>query len=87
MIIRLFAVYDAVAKAFATPFVMRSDGEALRAFTQEVNNPASQLHASHADFSLHVLGEFDDATGVIVPGGSMLAKASSLFNPNVKEDV
>jgi len=87
MIMQIFAVYDAVAKAFATPFFMRSEGEALRAFASEVNNPGSQLHANHSDFSLHRIGEFDDASGEIVAGGKMLAKASSVLGPTQKEDV
>ena len=87
MITRMFAVYDGVATAFATPFFMRSDAEAIRAFGMEVNNPSSQLHRSHSDYTLHVLGEFDDASGEIVPGSKLIAKATALLTPVVKEDV
>ena len=52
MIVRMFAVYDGVARAFATPFFMRSDGEALRAFSSEVNNPQSSLNRNASDFTL-----------------------------------
>lgn len=87
MIMQMFAVYDAVAKAFATPFFMRSEAEALRAFASEVNNPQSQLHASHADYSLHLIGEFDDAGGVVVSNGKQLAKASAVLRPVSQEEV
>jgi len=87
MIVRMFAVYDGVARAFATPFFMRSDGEALRAFSSEVNNPQSSLNRNASDFTLHVLGDFDDSSGEFTSAPARLASAASLLVPVQKDDV
>ena len=88
MITRMYGVYDGVAKAFATPFFMRSDAEAIRAFSAEVNNPTSVLCQNRADFSLHLLAEFDDGSGEVVAAGKMLVKAAAVYlTPVEKEGV
>nr|QJB20497.1 MAG: nonstructural protein [Microvirus sp.] len=61
----LFSVYDAAVGAFIMPFFLRSKGEAIRAFSAEVNNPQSNFNKSPKDFTLFQLASFDDNTAEI----------------------
>jgi hypothetical protein len=81
----IYAVRDAVAGAFATPFVMRSDAEAIRAFTSEVNNPASMLGMHATDYALYELGWYEDDVGLIHNVGQeprLLVTAVSVKKPS-----
>ena len=61
-----YAVYDRKAEMFSQPFLEVKDGTAVRAVQDLVINQKDHAFAKHpSDFSLHRLGEFDDATGVI----------------------
>ena len=62
-----FTVFDSAVGAHIMPFFMRSNGEAVRAFTAEVNNPQSNIFKSPKDFTLLRIGTFDDNTGVFEP--------------------
>lgn len=62
MKLQLFSVYDRASCSFGRPFYVPSSGVALRSFTDEVNNPQSDLAKHPSDYELHELGEFDDAT-------------------------
>lgn len=67
MILRIFTVYDAAVNAFMTPFFARSKGEAIRSFTQAVNDEKSQFNANPSDYGLWYLGDFDDDSGSVTP--------------------
>lgn len=61
-----YAVYDRKAEMFSQPFLEVKDGTAVRAVQDLVINQKDHAFAKHPrDFSLHRLGDFDDATGVI----------------------
>jgi len=64
----LVSVFDSVAKIYGRPFVVQSEGSAVRAFSDEVNRKdgTDDLHKHPADFSLLSVGTFDDSTGEIV---------------------
>lgn len=59
----VFSVYDAAVKAFMQPFFSRSRGEAIRSFSDAVNDEKSNFNRHAADFSLHAFGSFDDNSG------------------------
>jgi len=64
----IVSVYDAVAEVFGRPFIVQSEGSAVRAFGDEVNRADGQedLHKHPGDFDLYVIGHFDDSTGQVV---------------------
>lgn len=66
MIFQIFAVEDLKANVIMTPFFMRSQGEALRAFTDLANNPDTMVGRHPSDFRLIRLGTFADDSGTIV---------------------
>lgn len=67
MIYQVYAVYDDAVKAFNTPLFFRAAGEALRSFTAAVNDEKSQLHVAAKDYAFFRLGEYDDASGTMIP--------------------
>lgn len=60
---KVFTIYDSKMEAYMNPFLMATKGQALRAFTDNVNDPQSQLNRHPEDFTLFEIGEYDDHTG------------------------
>lgn len=64
MIHYIFSVHDAKAELFNPAFYFPTQGMAIRAFTEQVNSPdAGMLYRHPEDFSLWILGTFDDSNG------------------------
>lgn len=65
MKLKMVAIYDSAAQAFARPFFVPAIGSALRSFRDEVNRPAEDnaVNSHPSDFELFELGEYDDGTG------------------------
>lgn len=63
----LVAVYDSAARAFLPPVVSPSEAMALRGWSNACNDPKSDFHRYPEDYSLHVIGEYDDGTGELLP--------------------
>lgn len=61
---RVFAVYDYKSEAYMQPFSMETTGQAIRAFSDSVNDPKSVWHRHPKDFVLYELGSFDDRQGI-----------------------
>lgn len=67
MILQIFSVYDSAVQAYFRPFFFTKQQEAVRAFADLSNDPKTHVHNHPQDFSLFVIGEFDDATGEVKP--------------------
>lgn len=67
MIKYIYSVFDNKAELFGNPFVMKTNGEALRAFKSLVNDKNTMPGQHPGDFVLLNLGKFDDTTGAIIP--------------------
>lgn len=63
----LFSVFDKKAEQYGRPFVARNHEEAKRSLSIEVNDgdPSSLLRRYPSDFSLNVVGVWDDGSGII----------------------
>lgn len=71
-----YAVKDELAEVFYAPSLFTSKAEAERNFKTAIkNNPIWNDNA--ADFSLYKLGEFDDATGMILTDLHKIASGHS----------
>lgn len=66
----VFAVRDRAADTFGSPFCQVARGQAIRAFSDELNRSSAdnQLFLHPEDFDLYELGEFDDSTGLYETG-------------------
>ena len=60
---KMFSIYDHKAKAYQLPFYLRQSGEALREFSDLVNDEKSRVIKHPEDYTLFLLGEFDETTG------------------------
>lgn len=67
MIINAYSVYDSKAEAYMQPIFYKTEGEALRAFSNACNLPEHPFHANAEDFTLFHIGDFDDSTGLMAP--------------------
>ena len=64
---KVFSVYDAKALFYGVPFFMPMVGMATRSFGDLIDDPRSAVNKHPEDYSLFLLGEFDDQSGVMVP--------------------
>lgn len=67
--VSLYSIHDSKVGVYNAPFVQANDNAAIRAFTDEVNNPDSLLNRHPEDFTLFCLGSYDDdvATSTLFP--------------------
>lgn len=66
MLIRLYSVYDRVARIYADPFSSPNDGTAARSFTLAQSSPESMLYAAPQDYQLWYIGSLDNASGELL---------------------
>lgn len=69
MLMRLYSVYDRVARVYADPFVSVNDATAARFFTVATSNPESLLFAAPADFQLWYIGSMDNTNAHFLTQG------------------
>lgn len=60
------AVLDLKAHYYARPFTARTQGEAIRIFTDAVNDKDTAFNAHPEDYALYALGQYDDQMGTIL---------------------
>lgn len=65
MIHQIFSVWDLKTEAYMQPFFSPTLGSGIRAFNDACQEPNSMLSKHPADFALHHIGNFDDATGTV----------------------
>lgn len=63
----IFSVYDAAAGAYLHPFFAPTVEFALRNFRQAVNTPDHQFAKFPEDYTLFLIGRFDQSTGQLTP--------------------
>ena len=64
----VFSMYDEAAKAYTHPFFFHNRALGQRAFQDAVNANDGSNVAKHPDqFTLFVIGEWDDTEGSLVP--------------------
>lgn len=80
--LKMFAIFDAAAKAFGPPMVFHTNGLALREFEDIARNEKSQLNKSPADFTIWEIGEYETDNAVIesAVAPKALAQATEYVN-------
>lgn len=66
-LLKVCAVFDNAVKAFSRPFFVRSRGEAMRSFIDECGNEKSELSKHPSDYSLWLIADFDEESGMFTP--------------------
>lgn len=81
MIQKMLAVYDAAAKMYLSPFQVPRTEIGLRSFTDAVNAQSHDLSNHPEDYTLLLLGEFNNTTGQFTnhePAPQLVATALSV---------
>lgn len=63
MIHKIYSVFDSKSEAHSLPFYQQHEGQALRTFSDWVNDPVTPYSKHPSDYTLFSLGEYDDVTG------------------------
>jgi len=66
MIKNIYSIFDRKALTFSAPFYAINDGTAMRSVGHALSDPQSELAYAAGDYELHLLGTFDDCSGVII---------------------
>jgi len=61
------SIYDAKAEAWMTPMFFLSKAQAMRSFSDAVNDGKSDFSNHPGDYTLFVLGTFDERSGEVLP--------------------
>lgn len=61
--LKVFAVYDSKLEAYARPFFMQTQGQALRGFMDVVNDPQTEISKHPEDFTLFYLADYNEDSG------------------------
>lgn len=64
MQLKVYSVYDSKAGVYMPPVFNRSNGEAIRSFTDALRDPNHMFHKHAADFTLFFLGQWHDGSNV-----------------------
>lgn len=67
MILSMMAIRDAKSELFSQPMFYPAIGQAVRDFSDAVNDEKSGYHRHPEDYSLWHLGNFVDTTGELIP--------------------
>lgn len=63
---QLFSVLDKLAGVYGLPFCAKNQALAVRDFAHACRDSQSGLHRNPSDYSLWLVGEFDDQTGQVL---------------------
>jgi len=85
MKLNVFTIFDEKAQAYNVPFFQSHVGQAIRSFSDLVQDPKSTLQKHPSDFSLYHIGEFDDGDARIVsfPEPRLVSRASEFSSDMV----
>jgi len=82
---KIFTVYDEKAEAYLPPFFLNTNGEAIRAITDCVNDLKHQFGKHPSDYTLFSLGTYDPQSGTFenekAPLGNLLEFKTQLEIP------
>lgn len=62
----IFCIYDSAASCYQSPFAVPNKGSALREFADACNNKDTFLAKHPADYTLFLMGTFDEVTGEFI---------------------
>lgn len=67
MILNAYAIYDRKALQYHAPFYASADGQAVRSFSDLVQDPNTMVGRHPGDFVLYRVGAYDDSCGSLLP--------------------
>lgn len=72
MLLRAYTIYDVKALQYHSPWFQHTDGMAVRALMDLVNDPNTNIGRHPRDYTLYMCGIYDDSTGLFTPQTPLL---------------
>lgn len=72
MILRAYTIYDVKAMQYHSPWFQHTDGMAVRALMDLVNDLNTNIGRHPRDYTLYMCGTYDDSTGMFSPQTPLL---------------
>lgn len=66
MKVNVYSIFDQKARAFSQPFYCVNDEVADRAFSNTLRDETTMIGRYPGDYTCYRIGEFDDATGLLI---------------------
>jgi len=81
MLLNAYTLYDQKALTYSPPFYCSAHGQAVRMVMDLAGDTNTMVGRHPADFSLHCVGQWNDATGDLLPASNreFIADAISLL--------
>jgi hypothetical protein len=76
---KIFCIHDEKAEAFLQPFFFDTVGQAERALIDCMRDATHNFARYPSDFTLFLIGEFDESSGVITPSKTGLCNLVELL--------
>lgn len=67
MLLNAYSIYDNKALVYAPPFYAQNDATAKRIVSDAATDPNSSLSRHPSDYSVFLVGNYNDATGTLTP--------------------
>lgn len=87
MIYQVFSVRDSKAAAYALPFFLPRAEVAIRSFKDAVGNPEHDMSRHPEDYTLFVIGEYDDEKGLLMPSEPVAIAMAIDYTGQAKKSV
>jgi len=65
MIHKIYSIFDSKAEAYSLPFYYQHEGQALRTFSDWVNDPNTPYGKHPEDYTMFEIGTYDENNGYI----------------------
>lgn len=83
----VYCVKDVKSGLFANPFVQKTNGTAIRAFSTACEDPNTDLNKYPSDFSLYHIGTFNPETGDLTqPEKMQIANAAEFVETRLSNE-
>lgn len=79
------SIYDSAIEAYMRPFTAQAEGQAVRMFEDEVLRNDSEISKHPTDYSLFIIGEFDDHSGKLTTENFKCVRRAHEVTTNVTE--
>lgn len=88
MLLKMFTIRDARAKAYMQPFFSLNSDTAIRSVEMCLRDPNHEFSKNPNDYSVYEIGEYDDTTGMVEPGvqPEYVCNLVDLIKGNQEED-
>lgn len=85
---KIFAIYDTKAKAYLPPWYMPEIGQALRVFSDAINDKTTEFNKHPEDYTLFHLGSFDNQTAhcTLYDAPQSLGVGIEMYQPQTLQD-